>query len=148
MDQAAMGAAITYGIDHGGWCPPGRTCENGNIREHFNLMETPVERSPHARHIPRSQRTEWNVRDAEGTLIMITEHCPTDSGTQWTIEVAEKLKKPWLRVDPTKSGSVERVDQWIKKNGISLLNVAGPSEANCTGIGSLTSDFFQRLFSQ
>ncbi len=37
VDQAALKAAITCKIDHGGWCPPGRIAENGRIPSVFHL---------------------------------------------------------------------------------------------------------------
>ena len=61
VDQAALRAAASYGVPIGGWCPPGRVCEDGIIPDLFPLVETPTDRSPDAADVPRSQRTEWNV---------------------------------------------------------------------------------------
>ncbi len=68
VDQAALRAAIALGISIDGWCPPGRICEHGVIPEEFPLKETPFERSEGAPGIPRSLRTEWNVRDSDGPI--------------------------------------------------------------------------------
>src|SRR6266403_453164 len=104
-DQAALRAARECGLAIGGWCPPGRECEAGVIPPEFPLQETPRERSPDAPDVPRSQRTEWNVRDSDGTLVIRSgkvSHRPlrgfgaassdaaTDPGTQWTIQCAER----------------------------------------------------------
>jgi len=70
VDQAALITAQKIGLETGGWCPPGRVCESGTIPEYFPLKETPQERSPDAVDVPRSQRTEWNVRDSDATLIV------------------------------------------------------------------------------
>jgi len=84
VDQAALRAAIASGIPFDGWCPPGRICEDGIIPEEFNLKETPFERSESAHEIPRSLRTEWNVRDSDGVLILTKSILTLNPGTNWT----------------------------------------------------------------
>ena len=37
VDQAALRASVASGIPIAGWCPPGRTCEDGVIPEEFPL---------------------------------------------------------------------------------------------------------------
>ena len=60
-DQAALDAAIKLDIPHGGWCPKGRRAEDGPIAPQYRLKET-------SRSDWR-QRTEWKVRDSDGTVI-------------------------------------------------------------------------------
>ena len=62
VDRAALDVAIELSIPHGGWCPAGRRAEDGRIPDHFQLQETPSRDYP--------QRTRWNVRDSDGTLIL------------------------------------------------------------------------------
>ena len=62
VDRGALEAAIALGIPHGGWCPLGRSAEDGVIPARYQLQETD---SPQY-----AVRTEWNVRDADGTLIL------------------------------------------------------------------------------
>jgi hypothetical protein len=45
------------------------------------------------------QRSEWNVRDSDGTLVLMR-GVPTE-GTAYTIEVARKLGKSCLVLDLT-----------------------------------------------
>src|SRR2546430_17536769 len=71
VDQAALRAARDCGLAIGGWCPPGRGCDSGVIPLEFPLQETERERSPDAPDVPRSQRTEWNVRDSDATLVIV-----------------------------------------------------------------------------
>jgi hypothetical protein len=59
VDRAALDVALALGIPCGGWCPKGRKAEDG---ERYPLKETPS--------AGYSQRTRWNVRDADGTLIL------------------------------------------------------------------------------
>src|SRR5436190_21358059 len=60
-DRAALNFAIAHGIPHGGWCPKNRRAEDGPIPAKYSLNETP---STHY-----AQRTEWNVRHSNATLI-------------------------------------------------------------------------------
>ena len=60
-DRMALDWAIWHDIAHGGWCPKGRKAEDGPIEAKYILTETPS-----ARYL---QRTEWNVRDSDGTAI-------------------------------------------------------------------------------
>jgi predicted Rossmann-fold nucleotide-binding protein len=60
-DRAALDFAIKHGMPHGGWCPQGRIAEDGPIDAKYQLHETPS-----ADYV---QRTEWNVRDSDGTVI-------------------------------------------------------------------------------
>ena len=62
VDRAALDWAMKYGIQHGGWCPAGRRAEDGAIPERYSLQETPARQY--------QQRTRWNVRDSDATLII------------------------------------------------------------------------------
>lgn len=141
VDRAALRAVISLGIQHGGWCPPNRESGDGPIDEKFNLKETPNERSDKAPEIPRSLRTEWNVRDSDGTLILTTINPPYDPGTDWTIKAADLYNKLVLIINPKNKESVDLVLNWLKKNQIKTLNVAGPTEKSIPGIGEIAYDF-------
>jgi len=146
VDQAALLFAIENGIDHGGWCPPGRTCEDGTIEGKFQLQETPVDRSEKASGLARSLRTEWNVRDSDGTLILTHNESNKDPGTLWTQQAAALYEKPVLVADPFKGGNYGEVKTWLRNNEIKILNVAGPSENTCPGIGAAVSTFLKKVF--
>ena len=60
-DQAALDAAIEYGIPHGGWVPKGRRTEKGRLPHRYHLKE--------ATTIDYEQRTELNVIDSDSTVI-------------------------------------------------------------------------------
>lgn len=146
VDQAALRAAASCGIAIGGWCPPGRVSEDGVIPDRFPLMETPDDRSASAPDIPRSQRTEWNVRDSDGTLVLgrggLEAQAP---GTRWTEECAKHRGKPFLTADPTLLADVPHVRHWIESHDIQTLNVAGPSESSSPGIGAAVERFIAVL---
>ena len=135
VDQAALRAAQNLGLMIGGWCPPGRQCESGMIPSDFPLRETPIERSPDAPQIPRSQRTEWNVRDSDATLILQPRsHSKHDPGTNWTARCAARYGRPLLMCDPAEPLAAAQIKQWIEALPIETLNVAGPSEGTVPGI--------------
>src|SRR5437867_4357828 len=84
VDRAALDVALELGVKCGGWCPQGRRAEDGRIDERYPLQETPWDGYP--------QRTEWNVRDSDGTLILTCGE--PDRGTALTIELVQRKKKP------------------------------------------------------
>ncbi|MDW8466359.1 MAG: putative molybdenum carrier protein [Chloroherpetonaceae bacterium] len=146
VDQAALRVALELGLETGGWCPPDRACESGTIPEHFPLVPTPVERSPNAPHIPRSLRTEWNVRDSDATLVLVPDTIQNDAGTNWTIECAKRYSKPVCAINPFSSDASVKIYNWLSSLDISTLNVAGPSEKTCTGIGTIAEKILRKAF--
>ena len=146
VDQAALRVAASLGIAIGGWCPPGRVAEDGVIPARFPLTETPEERSADAPDVPRSQRTEWNVRDSDGTLLLCLGPVEdAGTGTRFTAECATRYGKPIFVADPADLADARRVREWIGQYGIELLNVAGPSERSCPGIGELAEAFLSTV---
>jgi Circularly permutated YpsA SLOG family len=144
VDQAALRAARDSGLEIGGWCPPGRECEAGIIPADFPLRETERERSPDAPDVPRSQRTEWNVRDSDGTLVI--GRGDEDFGTKWAIECASRYKRPVLVWDVDDARASDQIQPWLATNGIGTLNVAGPAESTSPGIGDLACTVLRRVF--
>ena len=114
VDRAALDVAIELGIPCGGWCPKGRRSEDGTIPLKYPLQETPTPRY--------EQRTEWNVRDSQATLVLTVGH-PT-RGTALAVEFAQQHGKPYLVVDLSQAGGVEMAKQWIAKHQLEVLNVA------------------------
>src|SRR3954447_14624932 len=86
VDRAALDVALALGIPCGGWCPRGRGAEDGLIPERYPLVETPA--------ADASQRTRWNVRDSDGTLILAWGE-PT-GGTLLTVQACRETGKPHL----------------------------------------------------
>jgi hypothetical protein len=120
-DRAALDFAIEYGFDHGGWCPRGRKAEDGPIPARYELRETPSRRY--------AQRTEWNIRDSDGTLVVSIAAEP-QGGTRLTLELARRLGKPILHVareNASASGTnASLLSEFRLKHSIEILNVAGP----------------------
>src|SRR5271170_8055413 len=118
VDRAALDVALALGLPCGGWCPRGRKAEDGSIPARYPVTETSAK--------AYAQRTEWNVRDSEATLIL-TRGQPS-GGTALTIELAQRLGKPHLIVDLDADPDAGEVQAWIGSNKVGLLNVAGPRE--------------------
>jgi len=77
--------AIELNNKYGGWFPRGRKAEDGIIDpiKYANLEETSTDQYP--------QRTEFNVRDSAGTLIIIIGNEDTmDRGTKLTVNMTKK----------------------------------------------------------
>jgi len=135
VDRAALDAALALGVPCGGWCPGGRSAEDGRIEDRYPLTETPSDKT--------DQRTEWNVRDSDGTLVL-TRGEPS-GGTALTIRIARGLGRPFLVVDPTAEGDVDRVRSWIRRSRIEVLNVAGPRESKSPGIHGEATAFLRTV---
>ena len=146
VDQAALRAAMEMDFKIGGWCPPGRVCEDNEIPSEFPMVETENERSPQAPDIPRSQRTEYNVRDADATLILKPHDAGIDPGTKWTIECARLYKKPCYIIDPYAPEAEIQICSWLKKKPVRILNIAGPAEETSPGINQQAYHLLIRIF--
>lgn len=123
-DRAALDWAIGHQVPHGGWCPKGRRADDGPIPDCYDLDETPRRNY--------RQRTAWNVRDADATLI-ITLHKTLAGGSLYTAHRAKKLRRPWLHVFPNEPWRDELREFW-KQHPIRTLNVAGPRASSAPGI--------------
>jgi hypothetical protein len=142
VDRAALDVALDLGIDAGGWCPAGRRAEDGSIPGRYPLRETPAP--------DYEQRTEWNVWEADGTLIL-TMGSP-GGGTAYTIEIAEAVGRPCRVVDLTGltsehefSETAEGVRQWLEEEGVGVLNVAGPRASKNSTIEEVATRFLRQL---
>ena len=135
VDRAALDAALAIGIPCGGWCPRDRYAEDGRIGNRYPLTETLSGET--------AQRTEWNVRDSDGTLVL-TRGVPS-GGTALTIRFAKALERPILVVDLVDAVDPGEVRSWIRGNRIAILNVAGPRESKCPGIYGEASAFLRTV---
>ncbi|MCS7238857.1 MAG: putative molybdenum carrier protein [Thermoguttaceae bacterium] len=135
VDRAALDTAIELGLSHGGWCPAERWAEDGTIPPRYQLEETPSSRP--------EVRTEWNVRDSDGTLILA--RGALFGGTAYTVEIARRLGRPCLIVDLRCPPPLAEIRDWICRHRIRRLNVAGPRESNAPGIYQEARDFLHRL---
>lgn len=155
VDRAALDAALECKIEVGGWCPKGHIAEDGVIDERYPLKEAESE--------DYETRTELNVRDSDGTLIL--NRGELSGGTALTVECTKKHKKPCLIIDlPAHHvgcgisdkcedigedvvffGNALVADGWVMLNNINVLNVAGPRESKSPGIYELAKKFLEEV---
>ena len=140
VDRAALDAAIELNIPHGGWCPKGRLAELGTtIPEKYILKETD---SPSF-----GKRTRLNIRDSDGTLVLVPSiPIPQEitDGTLLTIKEVQQKKKPHLMIDLSGTLNIDAIINWVKKNDIRILNIAGPRESQSPGIYLQSLEFLKR----
>jgi hypothetical protein len=134
-DRGALDAALAAGVPCGGWCPRGRRAEDGTIPDRYSLRETPTAEYP--------QRTAWNVRDSDGTVIL--HRGRVDRGTALTERLARRQGRPLLLLD-VRSARPAELAAWIRKETIARLNVAGPRESRAPGLQAEVTAFLREVF--
>ena len=138
MDRAALEVAKESGIPIEGWCPKDGWAEDmqtpPGIRALYpELKETPLKNV--------AQRTVWNVRDSDATLVIKTKISP---GTDLTERAARIFHKPYLVTNMT---DIEEVKEWLSKcDGDIRLNIGGPRESEDPGIKERAKTFLRKLF--
>jgi hypothetical protein len=135
VDRAALDAAMELGIPCGGWCPRGRKAEDGVIPARYSLRETPTG--------AYAERTEWNVRDAEVTIIL--HRGPVRGGTRLTIRKCREYGRPHLLVDLSAPMPVRNGIAWLREVQAHVINIAGPRESQAPGIYREAKAYLQRL---
>ena len=122
-DRAALDFAIKHKIPCGGWCPKGRQAEDGIIPEVYPLKETAS--------TVHSVRTRLNIDDSDGTLIIFINEM--DEGTNYTRRYTEETGKPVYMISEKEKTDQRDFMNWMMKNNIRVLNVAGPRESSGEG---------------
>jgi len=124
VDRAALDAALSLGLNCGGWCPRGRRAEDGTIPDFYPLKETPGR--------DYIQRTEWNVRDSDATLVLCRGR-PL-GGTAMTVQFAKAASKPVYLVDLEAVVDEQGIRRWLDEQRVVMLNTAGSRESQHPGI--------------
>lgn len=136
-DRAGLDVAIKLSIPHGGWCPKGRKAVDAVIPARYNLIETPS-----ANYF---QRTEWNVRDSDATVIFTVAPDLT-GGSKRTAEFAVKHGKPFVHVHAGTPEPERNLAAFLNQHVVKCLNVAGSREDDeRPGIYAFTQGFLMRL---
>jgi hypothetical protein len=140
VDRAALDFAVKARMECGGWIPKGRLAEDGVIPiSYANLRETDSD--------DPQERTERNVRDSDGTMV-ITRGTPT-GGSAFTLQIARHFEKPVLHINLERE-SVDRaslrIGEWIQEVRPAILNIAGPRDSEDRKIYELTQTLLDRTF--
>ena len=138
-ERAALDFAIARGIPYGGWCPNSRAGEDGLMHKHYNLAATPS-----SGYI---QRTEWNVRDSDGTVIFSLGPELTGAPSR-TAEFTHTYHKPCLHLF-RKGSAKEQVNKlltFIDQHQIRTLNVTGSSASREPHVGDFVKEVLQAAY--
>jgi hypothetical protein len=122
VDRAALDVALRHGFECGGWCPAGRLDEFGKIPDHYPIQELPGGSF--------TERTLQNVKDSDGTVIIYS--VELRGGTEQTVRFCVDLKRPHELIDASKisaEGAAKLIGDFVDKNKINILNVAGPRQS-------------------
>jgi hypothetical protein len=139
-DRVGLDFAIRHGIEHGGWCPKGRRAEDGTIPSRYRLRETP--RSTYL------QRTEWNVRDSDGTVIFSVKERLV-AGPLRTLEFAILHRKPHLHLAAEARGDAAlRLNRWMREHGVRVLNVAGSRASKEPEVGEFIRSVLDQVLKE
>jgi len=129
VDRGALDAARDLGFPITGWCPASGLAEDypdppGLLQNYPELIETPS-----GEYL---ERTVWNVRDSDATLVLKPQEIESSYGTDYTIGAADGLERPCLVLDRV---DVASAIEWLESLGEDLdLNVAGLRESKYPGI--------------
>ena len=138
VDRAALDVAIELGIQHGGWVPRGRTAEDSVLSKQYEVKETPCD--------DVAQRTEWNVRDSDATVII--SQGSLVGGSDLTRRKAIEYKKPVIHVDLALLSipdAAELIMDWLSSIQCLTLNVAGQRQSESKEIYHLAKTLLKAV---
>ncbi len=135
VERAALDAALDLGYSVGGWTARGLPpAAEGPVPARYGVVETPSR--------DRAVALEWNVRDADGTLVLAAGR-PTPEARA-AVELAHRMEKPLLVADLLRP-NVAGVVYWIEYGRLRSLNVLGPSEGAVPGVRGMAMEFLKDL---
>ena len=118
-DQAALDAAISLGIPHGGYIPRGRMTEIGPLPSKYKLQVLNTGNHLHC--------IERNVKESTGILIISAAELNDDA--KYARKITMKQTHQLLVVDLELTPSFEAptiVNDWIQSYNIDVLYIIGP----------------------
>jgi hypothetical protein len=151
VDRAALDEAIARGIPYGGWCPEGGWAEDmpepPGVLAHYPQLRATQSNDP-------TQRTEWNVLDADACLILVDKGGVTVSGGAAVAEqLALQYGRPSRVVDIGAADAVAQLRDWLVPRLAAhhdeapfRLSVGGPRESEAPGIYAKAREFLHALF--
>lgn len=139
VDRAALDTAVALGLAYGGWCPQGGWAEDmpnpPGVRARYPLLRETPSREP-------AQRTEWNVRDSDASLILVDAGgIAVSAGTALAERAAVRYGKPLLVLSVDAPDAAAQVRAWLAAltavhagDAPFKLAVGGPRESEARGI--------------
>ncbi len=143
VDRAALDVAIGLGIPYGGWCPRDGWAEDmreppGLLARYPELVVTPC--------ADPQQRTRWNVRDSDATLIVTTPGA-VSAGTALTLACVFELDRELAVIDAIspEEGLSDVLEMLDALPAPGSVNVAGPRESEAPGIYEAAVPLLERV---
>jgi len=137
-DQGGLRAGKRCGIPTGGMAPKGFLTETGPnplLGSVYGLVESKSDKYP--------PRTKQNVKDSDGTIRFAVDFAT--AGEVLTLRLARECKRSHIDVDILDPIAHEVVAQWIRDNGVRVLNVAGNREKTHSGIADFVEDYLCKV---
>jgi len=143
VDRGALEAAKSLRFPICGWCPKGGLAEDFPVAPGVRLPFPELVETPSRDYY---ERTAWNVRDSDATLILFPHDLETSVGTEYTIDIARELQKPCLVLDRV---DVAAAVAWLETLEDELdLNVAGPRLSNYPGIDEMAFELIAGILNR
>jgi len=138
VDRGALDAALAADFTCGGWCPAGRTAEDGTIPQRYPVVELA--------DAGYRERTIRNVVDSDATLIVYFEDL--HGGTELTLLACIRREKPYKLIDGAEISCARAADlalAFVAKHAASSLNIAGPRASHAPGAHDYALEAVSRL---
>lgn len=126
VDRAALDVALKHHVKCGGWCPAGRSDEDGEIPVRYPLKEL--------KKGGNEERTEQNVLDSDGTIIIYFHEL--SGGTAFTVGCCIQDRQPHRLIDAAKYSPEDAATlmvAFVVDHEIEILNIAGPRASEWAG---------------
>ena len=144
VDRAALDIAREFKIELCGWCPKGGWAEDyptppGLLHDYPELTETPSKGT--------TQRTLWNMRDADAILTIIPEGSGESEGTEVGVREGEHLQKPMFTARSIEDA--EDILRWLDSLPDNLdLSIGGPRASECPDAYMVTEALMRSVLSK
>ena len=137
VDVSFLDVASDLGISTGGTAPLGFKTESGNkpelLGQAYGLKES--------KSANYAVRTRKNVKDSDGTVIVVRDPGNLTPGSKATVKFAKQLNKPYIVVTP--KTDPKEVRQWIANNNVRTLNGAGSRDISGDRLNTFLTEILQ-----
>ena len=136
-DEGGLIAGKKAGLETGGYIPKGFLTEYGKNPSlaRYGLVETTS-----FSYVPR---TYANAKLGDGTIRFAVDF--ESRGEIVTLDGIKKYNKPYIDVDFNNPIPVGEVVEWLKKNNIEVLNVAGNRETVAPGLQEFVVEYLGKV---
>lgn len=139
-DVAGLEVAKKFGLETGGTMPFGFKSHAGPKPEFQEMYGICAHFS--SSYVPR---TRENVKNSDATIRLAFDF--ESSGEICTLKAINRFKKPYFDVDLNDPLPVSDVIEWLEKENVKTLNIAGNSERH-VGTHEATTAYLTRLFEE